>query len=62
MTEVEINGLTVVDLDITATKAALSSSSTTRRLASLQNIEQRLSNDGRSTLESCTPEAHANNK
>ncbi|TVY78122.1 eIF-2-alpha kinase activator GCN1 [Lachnellula suecica] len=43
MTEVEVNGLAVVDLDITATKAALCSSSTTLRLGSLHNIEERLS-------------------
>ncbi|TVY21703.1 eIF-2-alpha kinase activator GCN1 [Lachnellula arida] len=45
MTEVEVNGITVVDLDITATKAALSSSSTTRRLGSLHNLEERLSHN-----------------
>jgi hypothetical protein len=50
MTEVEVNGLAVVDLDITATKAALSSSSTNTRLGSLHNIEERLSHNGQSSL------------
>jgi hypothetical protein len=47
MTEVEVNGLAVADLDITATKAALSSSSTNTRLGSLHNIEERLSHNGK---------------
>ncbi|CZT06548.1 probable translation activator GCN1 [Rhynchosporium graminicola] len=44
MTEVEVNGMGGVDLDISATKIALSSSSTTIRLSSLHNLEERLSN------------------
>jgi hypothetical protein len=46
MTEVEVNGSIEVDLDITATKASLSSSSTSRRLGSLHTLEERLSNNG----------------
>lgn len=41
MTEVEVNG-TVADLDIQATKAALESSSTSRRTQCLQTIQERL--------------------
>jgi len=47
MTEVEVNGTSEVDLDITATKVALSSSSTSIRLGSLHALEERLSNNGR---------------
>jgi len=46
MTEVEVNGVGDVDLDISATKVALSSSSTTIRLGALHTIEERLSNNG----------------
>jgi hypothetical protein len=46
MTEVEVNGSNGVDLDITATKASLSSSSTSLRLESLHTLEERLSNNG----------------
>lgn len=47
MTEVEVNGTAEVDFDISATKAALSSSSTSLRVANLQVLEERLSNNGR---------------
>jgi len=46
MTEVEVNGTGKVDLDTAATKTALVSSSTTKRLASLHTLEERLSNNG----------------
>ncbi|CAL3971329.1 unnamed protein product [Diplocarpon coronariae] len=46
MTEVEVNGISGVDLDLGATKAALSSSSTTIRLGNLHALEERLSNKG----------------
>jgi len=46
MTEVEVNGTSEVDLDITATKISLASSSTTVRLGSLHTLEERLSNNG----------------
>jgi hypothetical protein len=46
MTEVEVSGSFKADLDITATKASLSSSSTSRRLGSLHTLEERLSNNG----------------
>ncbi|KAH9223644.1 armadillo-type protein [Leptodontidium sp. 2 PMI_412] len=45
MTEVEVNGTGGVDLDLSATKVALSSSSTTIRLGSLHTLEERLSNN-----------------
>ncbi|EKD13892.1 uncharacterized protein L3040_005495 [Drepanopeziza brunnea f. sp. 'multigermtubi'] len=44
MTEVEVNGMSRVDLDLGATKAALTSSSTTTRLGNLHALEERLSN------------------
>lgn len=47
MTEVEVNGTGGVDLDLSATKVALSSSSTTIRLGSLHTLEERLSNNGK---------------
>ena len=47
MSEVEVNGTTGVNLDITATKAALSSSSTTLRLGSLHNLAETLSDNGK---------------
>jgi len=47
MSEVEVNGTSGVDLDITATKRALSSSSTTLRLGSLHSLAERLSNNGK---------------
>ncbi|CZR59752.1 probable translation activator GCN1 [Phialocephala subalpina] len=43
MTEVEAYGMSAVDLDFTATKAALSSSSTARRIDNLHTLEERLS-------------------
>lgn len=46
MTEVEINGVAAAELDITATKAALSSSSTSTRLDTLHVLEERLSSNG----------------
>ena len=46
MTEVEVNGTGKVDLDTTATKAALASASTSLRLGSLHTLEERLSNNG----------------
>lgn len=46
MTEVEINGIAELDLDISATKAALSSSSTNRRIAALHVLQERLSKKG----------------
>jgi hypothetical protein len=46
MTEVEVNGTGKVDLDTTATRAALASASTTVRLGSLHALEERLSNNG----------------
>jgi hypothetical protein len=46
MTEVEVNGLSRGELDVTATKEALSSSSTTLRLGHLHILEERLSGDG----------------
>ncbi|PBP19360.1 50S ribosomal protein L19e [Diplocarpon rosae] len=46
MTEVEVNGIGGVDLDLGATKTALSSSSTAIRLGNLQALEERLSNKG----------------
>ncbi|KAH6674409.1 armadillo-type protein [Halenospora varia] len=45
MTEVEINGVAAAELDITATKAALSSSSTSTRLDTLHVLEERLSSN-----------------
>lgn len=48
MTEVEVNGTGAVDLDLRATKVALSSSSTTTRLGNLHTLEERLSNNGTS--------------
>ncbi|KAE9377900.1 ARM repeat-containing protein [Stipitochalara longipes BDJ] len=45
MTEVEVNGTGKLDLDTTATKAALASASTTIRLGSLHALEERLSNN-----------------
>lgn len=45
MTEVEVNGTGAVDLDLRATKVALSSSSTTTRLGNLHTLEERLSNN-----------------
>ncbi|KAF4636926.1 hypothetical protein G7Y89_g1156 [Cudoniella acicularis] len=44
MSEVEINGSAAGDLEMTATKAALSSSSTTIRLGTLHTLEERLLN------------------
>jgi hypothetical protein len=44
MADVEINGLT--ELDIVATKAALSSSSTALRLARIHNLEDKLRRHG----------------
>jgi hypothetical protein len=46
MTQVEVNGTGKVDLDTTATKAALASASTSLRLGSLNALEERLSNNG----------------
>lgn len=47
MSEVEINGQNgAVDLDLSLTKAALTSSSTNLRLGQLKLIEERLSNKG----------------
>jgi hypothetical protein len=46
MTEVEVNGTGAVDLDFTATKIALSSSSTSQRIDSLQIVQERLSKKG----------------
>lgn len=47
MSEVEINGHNEgVDLDLTLTKAALTSSSTNLRLGQLKLIEERLSKKG----------------
>lgn len=46
MTEVEVNGTGRYDLDFGATKAALSSSSTSVRLAQLHTLEEGLSNNG----------------
>ncbi|TAQ91547.1 hypothetical protein B7494_g178 [Chlorociboria aeruginascens] len=43
MTEVEVNSTSVINLDITTTKAVLSSSSTSLRLGQLQALEDRLS-------------------
>jgi len=48
MTEVEVNGVADVNLDISATKTALAASSTTTRLGTLHVLEERLSNNGRS--------------
>ncbi|KAK0107053.1 translational activator of GCN4 [Cadophora gregata] len=45
MTEVEVNGTGKVDLDLSATKVALSSSSTKIRLGNLHALEERLSNN-----------------
>ncbi|CAG8952268.1 hypothetical protein HYFRA_00001008 [Hymenoscyphus fraxineus] len=45
MTEVEVNGMAVVELDLAATRTALHSSSTTARLATLHILEERLSNN-----------------
>ena len=51
MTEVEVNGIDGgLDLDFTVTKAALTSSSTIRRIAHLHTLEERLSKDGKSSL------------
>lgn len=41
----EVNGTGAVDLDLRATKVALSSSSTTTRLGNLHTLEERLSNN-----------------
>lgn len=46
MTEVEVNGISGADLDLSATKASLTSSSTTTRLGGLHTLEARLSNNG----------------
>jgi hypothetical protein len=46
MTEVEVNGTGGLDLDASATKAALASASTSLRLGSLHALEERLSNNG----------------
>jgi len=46
MTEVEVNGMAGPDLDLSATKAALSSSSTNRRIGTLHTLEERLSKKG----------------
>lgn len=45
MTEVEVNGTGGLDLDISATKAELSSSSTPLRTGSLRTLEERLSHN-----------------
>lgn len=45
-----MNGTEGVDMDFTATKAALSSASTTFRQAHLHTLEERLANNGRKTL------------
>lgn len=50
MSEVEVNGTEGVDLDISTTKAELSSSSTHSRIASLKAIEERLSKKGMETM------------
>lgn len=42
----EVNGMKEGDLDITFTKAALSSSSTSLRLGHLRTLEERITNDG----------------
>ena len=47
MTEVEVNGMREGDLDITFTKAALSSSSTSLRLGHLRTLEERSANNGK---------------
>lgn len=46
MTEVEVNGTSGLDLDISATRAELSSSSTPLRTGSLRSLEERLSHNG----------------
>lgn len=50
MTEVEVNGSSRIELDISATKTALSSSSTNIRLGLLQLLEDRLSKNGKIEL------------
>jgi hypothetical protein len=51
MTEVEVNGMSEGDLDFTFTKAALSSSSTSIRLAHLRTLEERCANNGNTLLQ-----------
>lgn len=58
MTEVEVNGTGGVDLDTAATKTALASASTSLRLASLHNLEERLSDNGISFLSNVRIFAH----
>lgn len=47
MTEVEANGMSEGDLDVTFTKAALSSSSTSLRVGHLRTLEERIANNGK---------------
>jgi hypothetical protein len=46
MTEVEVNGMGEGELDFAATKAALSSSSTSLRLGHLRTLEERITSNG----------------
>ncbi len=46
MIKVEVNGTGGLDLDTSATKAALASASTSLRLGSLHALEETLSNNG----------------